>query len=65
MKLTFKSILNECNKLALEEESKAQTKVLKSKLLKLNLDYEKGKIDDHTFKAAQDEILLDLRKMSE
>lgn len=64
LKLTFQSILNECNKLALEEESKAQTRLLKSKLLKLNLDYEKGVINDNAFSKTQDEILKDLRKMT-
>ena len=60
MKLTFGSILNECNRLAAEQQSREQIKWLKSKLLKLRLDYEKGVIDEETFIKTQTEILKNL-----
>jgi len=60
LKLTFGSILNECNRLAAEQQSREQIKWLKSKLLKLRLDYEKGVIDEETFIKTQTEILKNL-----
>jgi len=60
LKLTFGSILNECNRLAAEQQSKEQIKWLKSKLLKLRLDYAKGMINEDTFNKTQTEILKDL-----
>jgi hypothetical protein len=64
LKLTFQSILNECNRLAAEQESKEQIRWLKSKLLNIRLDYEKGVIDEVTFVKTQDKILKDLNGMS-
>ncbi len=60
LKLTFQSILNECNRLAGEQQSKEQMLMLKSRLLKIRLDYEKGKISEGEYNNMQNEILKSL-----
>ncbi|HJU14676.1 MAG TPA: hypothetical protein VJ792_09505 [Candidatus Nitrosotalea sp.] len=60
LKLTLQSVLNECNRLAGEQQSKQQVMMLKSRLLKLRLDYEKGKISAEDFNNTQAEILKSL-----
>ncbi len=61
LKLTLGSILNECNRIATEQQSKDQIRWLKSRLLNLRLEYEKGIIDEETFNKMQVDILKDLR----
>ena len=61
LKLTLGSILNECNRIAAEQQSKDQIRWLKSRLLNLRLEYEKGIIDEETFNKMQVDILKDLR----
>ena len=60
LKLTFESILNECNRLASEQYSKEEMNQIKSRLLKLQLEYEQGLIDPQTYEKIQGEILQDL-----
>jgi len=60
LKLTFQSILNECNRLAAEQQTKEQIKWLKSRLLKLRLEYEKGTISEEDYNNMQAEILKGL-----
>ena len=64
LKLTFESILNECNRLAAEQQSKEQIKWLKSRLLKIRLDYENGLIDEQSYNEMQSDILNDLKMIS-
>lgn len=64
LKLTFQSILNECNKLALEQQSKEEIRQLKSRLLKIRLEYETGLIDETTYNTKQNEILHELKGIS-
>jgi hypothetical protein len=64
LKLTFESILNECNKLAAEQYSKEEMNKIKSRLLKLQLDYAQGLMDPITYDKLQGNILQDLRNMS-
>ena len=61
LKLTFESILNECNRLAAEQYSKEEMNMIKSRLLKLQLEYEQGLMDSITYEKIQGEILQDLR----
>lgn len=61
MKLTFGSILNECNRLALEADKAERARWIKSRLIRLRTDYEKGVIDDKTYAVREEEILRDLR----
>jgi hypothetical protein len=60
LKLTLESILNECNKLAAEQQSKDQIRWLKSRLFKIRLEYEKGIIDEETYNKLQAEVLKNL-----
>lgn len=64
LKLTFESILNECNKMASEQQSKEMSRHLKSRLLKIRLEYERGLIDEETYNAKQNEVLHDLKAIS-
>jgi hypothetical protein len=61
LKLTLQSIVNECNRLAGEQQSKEQIILLKSRLLNLRLEYEKGAINEETYNNMQAEILKNLR----
>lgn len=61
MKLTFSSILNECNRLALEAGNAERSRWIKTRLIRLRTDYEKGIIDDKTYAQREEEILKDLR----
>lgn len=61
LKLTLQSVVNECNRLAGEQQSKEQIMWLKSRLLKLRLEYERGAINEETYNNMQAEILNDLR----
>ena len=60
LKLTFESILNECNRLALEQQSREQLRELKSRLIQMQLDYEKGLIDKETYSQEESRILKEL-----
>lgn len=62
MKLTFQSILNECNRLAVEADKAERARLIKTRLIRLQTDYEKGIIDDKTYAAKEAEILKDLRE---
>ena len=57
MKMTTKAILDECNRLAQEEELKERSRWLRSLLLQLEQDYETGSIDFETYNSRQNEIL--------
>lgn len=61
LKLTLGSILNECNRVTAEQQSKDQIRWLKSRLLNLRLEYEKGIIDAETFNKMQVDILKELQ----
>jgi hypothetical protein len=64
LKLTFESVLNECNRLAAEQQSKEEIRWLKSRLLKLRLEYEKGLIDTKTYSKIEAEIIRDIGKVA-
>ena len=61
LKLTLQSVLNECNRLAIEQQSKEQVMRLKSRLLSLRLEYDKGLISEEVYNIKQAEILKSLR----
>ena len=64
LKLTFESILNECNRLVSEQQSHEQLRELKSRLIKIQLDYEKGLIDRETYSKEESRILEELNRGS-
>lgn len=57
LKLTLEGFLSECNRLALEQESRAQREWLNSRLIQLHLEYEKGIIDEESYSKKRTEIL--------
>jgi len=61
MKLTFGAIMNECNRLALEADKAERSRWIKTRLIRLRTDYEKGIIDDMAYAAGEEKILKDLR----
>jgi len=63
LKLTFESILNECNRLAQEQQTQEQERWFKSNLVKLRTDYEKGIINEVTYHKKELEILGELKKL--
>ena len=60
VKLTLNSILNECNRIATEQISQEHIKLIKSRLMRLNLEYQRGTIDEETYHRNEAEILEDL-----
>ncbi|HEU5487713.1 MAG TPA: hypothetical protein VFV16_02715 [Candidatus Nitrosotalea sp.] len=61
MKLTFGAILNECNRMALEADKAERSRWIKTRLIRLRTDYEKGIIDEKAYAAGEEAILKDLR----
>ncbi len=57
MKVTLQSVLNECNRLAQEEEALERSRWLRQKILELDSDYQSGNIDLETYLSQQDQIL--------
>lgn len=64
MKLTFEGILKECNRLAFEGEINEHKAWFKSQLARLDIDYNKGRIDAATYNKRQSEILKELDNLS-
>jgi len=65
LKLTFDSLLNECNRLVDQGFSEEQIRILKSRLVKLNLDYENGIIDEESYRKNELEMMRDLNNALE
>ena len=57
LKVTFQAVLNECNRVAKEEESLERSRWLRYKILSLDADYQSGNIDLETYLSQQDELL--------
>lgn len=62
LKLTFEAILNECNRLVAVQESHERGIRLKSRLLQLRINYEKGIIDKETYSKNEAEVLKELNR---
>jgi len=54
--------LNECNRLAQERQTLEQGRWLKSRLVKIRVDYQNSIIDEETYHKKELEILDELRK---
>src|SRR5947209_20442365 len=65
LKLTFDSLLNECNRLVDEGFSEEQIRILKSRLGKLNLHYENGIIDEERYGKNELKMMRDLNNVLE
>lgn len=57
LKMTMKTILDECNRIAEEEEALERRRLLRSSLLRVQQQYENGEIDFETYNTGQNEIL--------
>jgi hypothetical protein len=57
LKMTMKAVLDECNRLAQEEEILERGRWLRSTLLQLEEEYESGLMDFETYNSKQNEIL--------
>ena len=65
VKLTLDSILKECNRIAAEHISQENKRFIKSRLMELNLEYQRGVIDEETYHKKETEILKDLSNILE
>lgn len=63
LKLTLEAIVGECNRLALEQESRAYRNQVGSRLIQLKTEYEKGIIDYDTYVRKELEILSELDRL--
>jgi hypothetical protein len=64
LKLTLEGVINECNRLAFQQELQQRRRMLKSKLVRLELDYGRGVIDEALYLQGQKEILHELESLS-
>jgi hypothetical protein len=63
LKLTLEAIVGECNRVALEQESRAYRNQIGSRLVQLKTEYEKGVIDYDTYVRKELEILGELDRL--
>ncbi len=64
LKLTFRAVLDECNRMAAIAESSERGRALKSQIVQLDLDYENGRITDEEYGRRQASIMDELRRLS-
>jgi hypothetical protein len=60
VKLTLQAIVDECNRLAAEAETRERASYLKSRIAQLEMDLATGAIDEKTYTAKASEILNEL-----
>jgi hypothetical protein len=65
MKLALQAVVDECNRLALEQESQERVRFLKSGIARLEVAYESGLIDGEEYGRRSQEILDELKKLSQ
>ena len=65
LRMTFAGILQEANRMAVEQDLAEKTRELKSELLQLSSEYEKGAISVDTFSKEEARILQSLSKLSQ
>ena len=61
VKLTLQAIVDECNRLAAEAETRERAGFLKSRIAQLEMDLATGAIDEKTYTAKASDILNELR----
>ena len=64
LKLALQAVVDECNRLALEQESQERVRFLKSGIARLEVAYESGLIDGEEYGRQSQEILNELKKLS-
>jgi len=65
MKLAFQAVVDECNRMALEQESQERVRFLKSRIARLEVAYDSGLIDGEEYGRQSQEILDELKKLSQ
>lgn len=63
LKLTFEAIVSECNRMALEQESRAYRNWINSRLIQLKTEYDIGIIDYDAYVRREAEILEELDRL--
>jgi hypothetical protein len=64
MKLTLQAVVDECNRIAAEEESHERARYLKSRIAQLDIDYANGAITEAEYSSKGSEILNELALLS-
>jgi hypothetical protein len=65
LKLTLQAIVDECNRLAAEAETRERAGFLKSRIAQLEMDLATGTIDEKAYTAKASQILNELRPSPE
>ena len=61
VKLTLQAVVDECNRLAAEAETRERAGYLKSRIAQLEMELATGAIDEKTYTAKASEILNELQ----
>ncbi len=64
MKLTLQAIVEECNRIAVEEELHERARYLKAKIAQIDLDYANGTITEEEYSKLGSDILNELNQLS-
>lgn len=64
MKLALQAVVDECNRMALMQESQERVRFLRSGIARLEVAYESGLIDGEEYERQSREILGELKKLS-
>jgi hypothetical protein len=65
VKLALQSVVDECNRMALEIDTQAQAAYVKSRVAQLEMDFAQGKIDAETYTAMAADILKEVSPSSQ
>jgi hypothetical protein len=65
MKLALQAVVDECNRMALEQESQERARSLKSGIARLEVAYESGLIDGEEYGRQSQAILDELKTLSQ
>lgn len=65
LKTTFDGILQEANRLAIEQDLAERSKVLKSELLQLRKQFERGRVSEAVYSREEKKIVRSLSELSQ
>lgn len=65
IKVTLEGVLKHCNKILQETEKNESMRLLKFKLMELQLEHETGNLDAETFKKMETEIVNQIIALSQ
>ena len=64
MKLTLQAVVDECNRMAAEEESHQRAAYLKSRIAQLDIEYANGAITEEEYMGRGTDLLNELKQFS-